>query len=189
MNNLIKLALLTLLLPAVTVAQDESELQQQAKEKIKTFANNLKSELVAAIQQGGLEEGIRVCHHRAPEIAALSSNDGWHLGRTSLKLRNPDNAPDSWEQSILEQFQRRFENGERVQSMTASAKVDTQQTKAYRYMQAIAVEGVCLACHGQNISPTTHAMIQKYYPQDQATGFQNGDLRGAFSLIKYLEQD
>ncbi|ALS98492.1 Tll0287-like domain-containing protein [Lacimicrobium alkaliphilum] len=188
MNTLIKLSLLPLLLPAVAAAQDNSELEKQAKEKIKAFATNLKSELSKAIQQGGLEQGIRVCHHRAPEIAAQSSNEGWQLGRTSLKLRNPDNAPDSWEQNILQQFQGRFEDGESLQNMAVSAKLDGQQTKIYRYMQAIAVDSVCLACHGQDIAPATRAMLEKYYPEDQATGFQAGDLRGAFSLTKYLEQ-
>lgn len=188
MNKLITLSLLLLLLPGVTVAQDNSELEQQATEKIVIFATNLKSELVAAIQRGGLEEGIRICHHRAPEIAEASSSAGWQLERTSLKLRNPDNAPDNWEQSVLQQFQRRFENGESVQNMTASTTVDNQQEKVYRYMQAIAVDGVCLACHGQNIAPETRIMLEKYYPEDQATGFRAGDLRGAFSLTKRLEQ-
>lgn len=188
MNNLIKLSLLSLLMPVLAIAQDNSELELQAKEKIKTFATSLKSELSKAIQQGGPKQGIRICHHRAPEIAALSSNDGWQLGRTSLRFRNPDNAPDSWEQSILQQFQRRFEDGESLQNMAVSAIVDGQQTKIYRYMQAIAVDSVCLACHGQDIDPATRTVLEKYYPEDQATGFQAGDLRGAFSLTKHLEQ-
>ena len=43
----------------------------------------------------------------------------------------------------------------------------------------------CLKCHGalgQDISPENVAVIQNLYPQDEATGFKLGDLRGAWRI-------
>ncbi|GGD52605.1 hypothetical protein GCM10011357_05560 [Lacimicrobium alkaliphilum] len=72
--------------------------------------------------------------------------------------------------------------------MTASATVSTGENNHFRYMQAIPVDGVCLACHGADIASSTKQMLVKYYPHDQATGYKAGELRGAFSLIKELKQ-
>ena len=40
----------------------------------------------------------------------------------------------------------------------------------------------CLACHGlkEQISPEVQAQLDRLYPEDQATGFNEGDLRGWF---------
>lgn len=188
MNHLLKMSLLSFLLPVMAMAQDNIVLENQAREKIKTFAESLRSELVMAIQQGGIEQGISICHHRAPEIAAQMSIDGWRLGRTSLKVRNAENTPDSWEKNVLQQFQRRYEKGEDIQSLTASATVSNQISTHFRYMQAIPADGVCLACHGTDLAPSTKKVLEKYYPNDQATGYKINELRGAFSLMKALKK-
>jgi hypothetical protein len=54
----------------------------------------------------------------------------------------------------------------------------------YRYMQAQAVEGVCLLCHGTDIAPDVRAALRARYPNDSATGYAMGELRGAISLRK-----
>ena len=48
----------------------------------------------------------------------------------------------------------------------------------------------CLQCHGtpnQDIAPETLAAIQKLYPDDKATGFKLGDLRGLWR-VTFLNQ-
>jgi hypothetical protein len=55
-------------------------------------------------------------------------------------------------------------------------------------MKAIPTGAVCLACHGETIAPPIAAKINELYPQDQATGFREGDLRGAFVVTKTLER-
>lgn len=63
-----------------------------------------------------------------------------------------------------------------------SGWVEEQGGAAFRYMRAIPTGGVCLACHGSDIAPEVKAAIAAAYPQDQATGFKMGQLRGAFSI-------
>ena len=44
---------------------------------------------------------------------------------------------------------------------------------------------LCLQCHGtpgKDIAPETLAAIQKLYPDDKATGFKLGDLRGLWRI-------
>lgn len=48
---------------------------------------------------GGPAQAVEACQSLAPSIAAQHSQAPWTVGRTALKLRNPDNAPDAWEAS------------------------------------------------------------------------------------------
>jgi hypothetical protein len=54
-------------------------------------------------------------------------------------------------------------------------------------MKAIATEGVCLTCHGQDVDPKLKAEIDRMYPNDQAIGFEEGDIRGAVSITAALD--
>jgi len=46
-------------------------------------------------------------------------------------------------------------------------------------MRSIATEPGCLACHGSEVAEPVRAAIAERYPDDHATGFAVGDLRGA----------
>jgi len=49
-------------------------------------------------------------------------------------------------------------------------------------VRPITVVGLCTRCHGDpaSFSPELRAAISKAYPDDRATGFAEGDLRGFF---------
>jgi L-lactate utilization protein LutC len=161
---------------------------QQAHEIIQQFATTLKGELQQAMKSGGPTNAVGVCKERAPAIAAsLAEQTGWEVGRTSLKMRNAAlNTPDIWEQRVLKQFEDRKAAGQPVAGMTYAEVVETDDGTAYRYMQAIPTEQVCLACHGGNIEPGLAESIDQAYPDDQARGYAVGDIRGAFTLSKPL---
>jgi hypothetical protein len=149
------------------------------------FMQTLKGELQAAMQSGGPVNAIEVCNKRAPEIAAgFSEKNGWMVARTSLKYRNPDNAPDAWERKVLEQFEERKANGEDPKQMVHAEVVEDGGTKKFRFMKAIPTGPVCLACHGEKIDAATEARIQELYPEDHARGFNEGDIRGAFTITQ-----
>ncbi|MCB1124616.1 MAG: DUF3365 domain-containing protein, partial [Verrucomicrobiae bacterium] len=58
--------------------------------------------------------------------------------------------------------------------------------REFRFMKAQAVEPLCLTCHGEKLAPDVTEALAKNYPGDAATGYQLGDIRGAFSLKKKL---
>ena len=60
--------------------------------------------------------------------------------------------------------------------------------KEFRFMKAIPPGAVCLKCHGTDLSPEVTAKMTELYPQDKATGYKEGDLRGAFVVVKQLTQ-
>ena len=166
--------------------KEKSILEQAAKQRIGNFAKNLGGTLKAAMAEGGFPHGVKMCKEKAPGIAAKLSTDGWEVGRTSLKVRNSSNAPDSWEQDVLRSFEVQKANGAAFSSLIHSEIVEEGGKRTYRYMRAIRAGEFCLACHGGNIDPVLAEKIKAAYPADQATGFNAGDIRGAFSLSKSL---
>ena len=58
------------------------------------------------------------------------------------------------------------------------AKLRFPEGVALRLMRGIATEPGCLACHGAQVAPAVRTAIAAHYPDDAATGFAVGDLRG-----------
>lgn len=149
------------------------------------FMSALKAELMKAMREGGPSNAIKVCKDVAPEIAAQKSKaTGWGVARTSLKVRNPANAPDTWEKEVLESFEVRRAKGESVNTLEHGEIVIKNGKRVFRYMKAIQTRGICLRCHGTNIDPAVAEALKQFYPQDQATGFKLGDIRGAFTITQ-----
>ena len=156
------------------------QLKAQAKQRIKLFSTKLKAALVGAIQEDGFKHAVSVCKDQAPAIAQELSNDGWTISRTSMKVRNAENAANDWEQTVLEKFDQRYKAGELASNLHTS----TLENEAYKYMQAIPTGELCLACHGKSVAPSLLQHIQTSYPSDKATGFTLKDIRGAFVVKK-----
>lgn len=159
----------------------------EAKALAAKLQSALQGVLTGALREGGLANAIEVCRDRAPKVAAgISSESGWTVRRTALRVRNPKNAPDAWERKVLEEFAARSAAGEDVATLEKSAVVEAGGTRSFRFMKAIRTGEPCLACHGASVKPDLSARVKMLYPEDQATGFAPGDLRGAFSLAKRM---
>lgn len=154
---------------------------------IQSFGSALQTELLQAMQRGGPLEAIDVCHQRAPSIAAeIARETGWSVGRTSLKHRNPANAPDQWERTVLEGFDAALAEGRPPAQLQHHEVVEGPDGKEFRFMRAIPTAGLCLTCHGTDLSgEVTHA-LERLYPDDQATGYTEGQIRGAFTIIQRM---
>lgn len=175
-----------LALPATAGQIDESVIEE-ARGVAKAFQMQLKGRLQAAIAEGGPQNAIGVCNTEAPEIAEdVSAESGWQVRRTALRVRNPGNAPTPRERGILEDFKARAESGVPFAELERAEVVDTHDGRQIHYMKAIPTGQVCLACHGSDLAPEVKARLEELYPQDQATGFREGELRGAFSFRKPL---
>lgn len=169
---------------------EQQQFEQQAKTAIKEFAGTLKTALMSAMQDGGPVEAVAVCKLIAPTLAAeMSKKYGMDMGRTSLKIRNPTNEADTWETDVLQRFETRLAAGEAIQKLTFSEKVEVPGGHQWRMMKAIPTDKVCLSCHGSKIAEPIQAVLDKYYPNDMATGFKLGDIRGAFTVKKDVLTD
>lgn len=153
------------------------------------FAEALHHTLTQSLASGGPANGMTVCHEKAGQIATeLTAQTNMMVGRTSLKLRNPNNAPDNWELAVLKQFEARHAAGEPIERLEFFAVIDDDQgQKTFRYMKGITTTAQCLACHGDNLDADVEAKLRALYPEDKARGYKEGELRGAFTLAKPLQ--
>ena len=183
----ILLVLVLTLCPATATFADEDLASRigASREAIKSFAGALQMRLKSAMADGGPTVAIEVCNIAAPEIAQTASTaSGWSVGRTSLKLRNPDNAPDAWELAVLRDFEARKAAGEDPGTLDHAEFVAGDGQRTFRYMKAIPTQPVCIVCHGTSIAPEVTARLDALYPEDLARGFEIGDIRGAFSIAQ-----
>lgn len=184
------LGLLLVLVPAnIALADDDLTARTAAsQEAIKSLAGTLKGQLSLAMADGGPIAAIEVCNLVAPEIAhAESMARGWRVGRTSLKLRNPANAPDAWELAVLQDFEARKAAGADPKTLDHAEIVTADGRRSFRYMKAIITMEVCTACHGASVAPDIAAQLDALYPEDRARGYAVGDIRGAFTVVQPLE--
>ena len=132
-----------------------------SRETVKEFMQTLKQELQTGMQDGGPVNAISVCNLTAPAIAnTYSIRNGWDVGRTSLKVRNPDNAPDTWERATLESFEERKRAGEDPMKMEHYEVVRKDGISELRYMKAIPTGQLCLACHGEQVDSTVKTRLK-----------------------------
>lgn len=152
--------------------QTLSETQTKQKEtaiaaKTQLFETLLK-ELMQAMIQPPLENAIKICKERAPQVAAeVSQETGVRIGRTSFKLRNQANQPPEWAKPFVEK------------QTTNEVYLSLPDNKLGALIP-IRLQNTCLMCHGKQISNDLKAVIVTHYPEDKATGFEEGDLRGYF---------
>ncbi|MDJ0945932.1 MAG: DUF3365 domain-containing protein [Kiloniellales bacterium] len=190
MKHVLRLALIAAMLAAPATAQepDAQALEARAKEAkavIKRLVTAMQAELKVAKDERGPGGAVSACQHLAPQVAAdLKEETGWDIRRTALKVRNPENRPRTQELLVLQAYAARAARGEPLPEM------ETVQTAVYKgergvhFMKAIPVQKACLGCHGSKLAPGVAEALREAYPEDQAVGFAEGDLRGAFSLFK-----
>lgn len=121
------------------------------------------------MEQGPVR-AISVCKEQAPAAADALSKDGVRLGRTSHRLRNPENTAPDWVVPVLESYL----DDETNRAPTFVALPDGREG----YVEALVTQPLCIACHGETLDPEVARQIQESYPDDKATGFEVGDLRG-----------
>lgn len=193
MNSLLKTASAAMILltgsAMVAVPADDggAEHAAAARAAAKQLGGTLKARLARAIKAEGPVAAIKVCAEEAYSIAAqVSDAAGMDVGRSALKLRNPGNAPDAWEQGALARFLAAQERGEDLSAMEHSETVRSGGEAVFYWAKPILVQKPCTVCHGTSIVPEVAATLADYYPDDQATGFEIGDLRGIFTVKKRL---
>jgi len=137
----------------------------------------LVTRLSGAIQQGGTASAIEFCSTSASELTAgVAREQGLDIKRTSLRYRNPANAPDEAETEALKYFESTLaETGALPQAWVQTAGRDE-----YRYYTPLTVAPACLQCHGMpdEIDPAVRAILDEQYPDDLATDYAVGDFRG-----------
>lgn len=144
------------------------------------FQGRLQSELRRALAAGGPVGAVGVCAEAAPSIAAdVSEQSGFDVRRVSLRPRNPGAATNA-------QLSVRLQSLAEMPLDPAGRPATVRWTEGegtlvtHFAMRAVVMQDQpCSACHGSTIAPAVRAAITERYPNDRATGFRAGELRGA----------
>ena len=129
--------------------------------------------LTTELSRGGAVGAVEVCRDVAQEITLSAAREqGVAVGRTSHRLRNRANAPRIWARAI-------------VAAHAGKKAADAQSYVAdlgdrVGVLRPIGAIEMCTSCHGgeEALDPLAKEKIDAAYPQDEATGFGVGDLRG-----------
>lgn len=148
----------------------------RARDALKAFQSlggALQARLQAAMKEGGPVEAIAVCRVEAPKLTgAVAAEQRMRLGRTAARLRNPANAPRAWVEPWLATWAGR-------PAREAPVEVVDLGGGRLGVIAPIPTGPLCVTCHGKP-GADLQAALRRAYPDDRATGFQAGDLRGAF---------
>lgn len=108
----------------------------------------------------------------AAKARAELGASSFRFRRVSVKNRNPLNAPSTQQAEILQQW-----NSGQIKPAFYQA-----EGKFYTMHPIRVTQRLCLSCHGDaaTLDKKAAAEIARLYPQDKATGYRLGDLRGAF---------
>lgn len=187
-----RLALLGLLAAcAPAIAQDTRALTDESRKLAEQLVQQVRGELLKSMQASGPLRSIIVCKYTVPEISsALSRKSGASVSRVALNARNPLlGGPDAWERKVLAEFDARVQNGEKAEGLERAEIVAEGTQRYFRYMRALPMAQVCLACHGpaDQIAPAVKAQLVAEYPHDKAVGYRLGQVRGAVTVKRPLD--
>lgn len=142
----------------------------RAKAAQKELGQSLVKALTGSIAKDGHAKSIDFCKKEAPVITEkVAETQGVKIGRTSSKLRNPANSGAVWTANATDVA------GEK-QGVFAGPNGELG------LIVPIPTAELCTSCHGDEtaVSPEVATALEKSYPNDQARGFKEGDLRGWF---------
>jgi hypothetical protein len=134
------------------------------------LGKNLLGELEAALDSGDAAAAVEVCRGLAPAAATLvAQQHGVAIGRTSHRLRNPANQPPQWARSAVE-------------ARLAETRLMVGPEHQLGVLLPIRLQAECTMCHGavEDLNEDARQAVAELYPDDQAVGFAEGDLRGWF---------
>ncbi len=163
---------------------------EDARRASTELVSSVRSELLKAVEASGPLRAIVVCKYTVPEVAShVSRKYGARVTRVSLTPRNPALGwGDAWEQRALMSFDSRVAKGEKADGMEHAEVVTEPAGKFLRYMRALPMAPVCLACHGaaEQIADSVRTQLAHDYPHDRAMNIAVGKVRGAVTYTKPL---
>jgi len=175
--------------PACAGDTDPGHLKE-SRATAQEFMQKLGGVLKEQLATSGAESAIGVCKQVAPALAAEYSKDGRSVKRVSLKPRNQSQGtPDAWEAKVLHDFDQAAGKGQAAAELEQHLIVEESGGRWFRYMKAIPTQPLCLQCHGrpEQIPEGVQALLAREYPNDQATGYSAGLVRGAVSIRRKLD--
>jgi uncharacterized protein with PIN domain len=149
---------------------DQEDQAEHAQAAVSEAFSRFMSALQTQLAKGDPADAIAVCKEIAPRITREVSDEyKVQLGRTSWALRNPNNVGPLWTEWL-------------VDDMPTTPKHAADKSGRLGSVFPIVVQDACLTCHGprDRIPASVQQALDEFYINDEAVGFESGDLRGWF---------
>ncbi|TVR42153.1 MAG: DUF3365 domain-containing protein [Cryomorphaceae bacterium] len=162
--------------PSSSAIVDEAALKEKGKEVVMATGKALIGAVQQSMGEGGIAGAVSYCNVKAlPITDSLAARYGVEVKRTALRVRNPQNRPTDNERTAL------LRMGASAEPAPELVALEDGQ---YAYYHPIMLQAFCQACHGavESFSFETDSIIRHYYPDDEAVGFAEGDLRGMWAV-------
>jgi hypothetical protein len=108
------------------------------------------------------------------------------FSRTASGPRLPSHAPDTWEARQLATFSFLMDAGLDPDLFEVSEIVNEGDETVFRWIRPLRMTDTCLTCHGEDIAPSVRRLLGQEYPLDEAAGYAEGQIGGAYSVRKVL---
>lgn len=146
-----------------------------------------------AMEEGGPTKAVEVCHTKAmplTESALAGLPAVTAVKRTSLRVRNPDNAPDAAELSALQHVKKLVDSGEAAPPLLVQRIGAADAPEEWRVYRPLVVLPLCVTCHGEveSMPESLQNVLAERYPHDEATGYKEGDWRGLIRVSVAAEK-
>ncbi|SOE22943.1 Protein of unknown function [Spirosomataceae bacterium TFI 002] len=132
--------------------------------------------LMAAMGKGGPENALEFCNAKAiPLTDSMAVVLKTTIKRVSDQARNPNNKANRFEASIIAKQKQALLDGQ-----NPMPEVHEVKSKMIAYYP-IVTNAMCMTCHGkigETVPQKTYDKISKYYPKDQAMGYDTNQIRG-----------
>lgn len=150
------------------------------------LVQTLGGQLTEVFQSDGVIKAIDVCKEEAYEITDRIEDEigkKVSIKRVSNKYRNPKNAPDKYEIEALAWFKDQLIKNNTLPK-SYGQRIVRKNKEIIRYYKPMVVQTKCLFCHGdaETRLPDVAKRITKYYPDDKAIDYQEGDFRGLIRI-------
>jgi len=157
---------------------------QQSRAATRDLLLSLRRTLESQLAAGGPVHAVSVCADTAQVLSAfIAKKNGLQIRRVSDRWRNPLDEPDAFERSVLKRFADALRETTLTDTTEYSEVAIDKGGRVFRYMKPIRIQGMCATCHGEpaHMDPAVREIIRSRYPDDRATGYALGNLRGAVS--------
>lgn len=157
----------------------EEEIVQKGSDASALLLQKLGSELKGQMQTNGAMGALRFCSQHALVLTEqVAKESKTSIKRISINHRNPVNKTNKDETALLNEWDKLVKN---AQPLPAQTLVKVSDSTTMYYKPIVINNEACLKCHG-NVEGELAKAIHTTYPEDKATGYKMGDLRGMIAV-------
>ncbi|MFK5959215.1 MAG: DUF3365 domain-containing protein [Lutibacter sp.] len=161
--------------------KEKQDYISKGKEITQASFKELSTNLMVQMKLGGPAQAVPFCNHEAMPITnKMAKKFNVTIKRTSDKIRNPKNKASVRELKIIKEYKFLIQNKKEVIPI-----VELDEGNLKHFYAPIKLNAKCLTCHGKlegQLSIKTDSLIKSLYLNDKAIGYNEGDLRGIWSI-------